>query len=255
MTDPAVTTDLQDGVLVITINRPAARNAINAETAAGISAALDRLDGEDEIRVGILTGAGNTFCAGMDLKAFVAGEVPTIGNYGFGGLAERDLRKPLIAAVEGFALAGGFELALACDLIVAADNAQFGIPEVTRGLTAAAGGLLRLPNRIPYHEAMRLALTGDRLSATKAATYGLVTSVVPAGESLTAARALAASIAQNAPLAVAASKHIISQVARATTAEDFSRQAELATSVAESADAHEGALAFVEKRKPVWRSL
>ena len=162
MSDEAtVLTEEADGVLVITINRPEAKNAVNLAVAQGVAAALERLDSDDSLRVGVLTGAGGTFCAGMDLKAFVSGEFPHIDGRGFGGMTERSADKPLIAAVEGYALAGGCELAIACDLIIAADNAKFGIPEVKRGLVAAAGGLVRLPSQIPYRVAMELALTGE----------------------------------------------------------------------------------------------
>ena len=164
----AVRAAVDGDVLVVTIDRPEARNAVNLEVAEGIAAAIDQLDGDDALRAGILTGAGGTFCAGMDLKAFVAGERPYVGERGFAGLVQQPPRKPLIAAVEGWALAGGFEIALACDVIVAARDARFGIPEVKRGLVAAAGGLLRLPRRIPYHLAMELALTGEPIGAERA---------------------------------------------------------------------------------------
>jgi enoyl-CoA hydratase len=160
-------------VLVITIDRPEARNAVNLTVAEGIAAALDRLDSDAELRVGILTGAGGTFCAGMDLKAFVAGERPYVAERGFAGIVQGPPRKPIIAAVEGWALAGGFEIALACDLIVAARDARFGIPEVKRGLVAAGGALIRLPRRIPYHVAMELALTGDPVGAERAYELGI----------------------------------------------------------------------------------
>jgi len=166
--DSAVVTEAAGGVLTITLNRPKARNAVNRALAEAVAAALERLDTDDDLRVGVITGAGGTFCSGMDLKAFAAGERPTVAGRGFAGIAQRAARKPLIAAVESYALAGGFEVALACDLIVAARDARFGIPEVKRGLVAAAGGLLRLPRRIPYHLAMELALTCEPVDAPRA---------------------------------------------------------------------------------------
>jgi enoyl-CoA hydratase/carnithine racemase len=240
-------------VAVVTINRPAARNAVNGAVAAGIAAAMDELDGRDDVAVAILTGAGGTFCAGMDLKGFLSGDNPLAGGRGFGGIVERPPAKPVIAAVEGYALAGGFELALACDLIVASDEAQFGLPEVTRGLVAAAGGLLRLPRRIPYHVAMEIALTGDRLPAARLREAGLVNRLVPAGGALAAAGELAARIAANAPLAVAASKRVIADSADWPAGEAFARQAEMLGPVFGSKDAIEGAAAFAQKRPPVWR--
>src|SRR5918995_2431268 len=205
----AVATAVEGGVLVVTIERPEARNAVNLAVAEGIAAALDALDGDDSLRAGILTGAGGTFSAGMDLKAFVAGERPFVPDRGFAGIAQRPPRKPLIAAVEGWALAGGFEVALSCDLIVAARDARFGIPEVKRGLVAAAGGLFRLPQRIPYHLAMELALTGDPVGAERAAELGIVNRVTEPGAALDGARELAATIVRNAPLALQASKAVL----------------------------------------------
>jgi len=240
-------------VLVVTIDRPEARNAVNLAVAEGIAAAVDRLDGDDGLRAGILTGAGGTFCAGMDLKAFVAGERPFVGDRGFAGLVQRPPRKPLIAAVEGWALAGGFEVALACDLIVAARDSRFGIPEVKRGLVAAAGALLRLPRRIPYHLAMELALTGEPIGAERAAQVGIVSRLTEPGEAVAGARELAAQIARNGPLAVDASKRIVAAAADWAEAEAWERQAEITAPVFTSEDAREGATAFAEKREPVWR--
>ena len=167
MPDEPVLTERRDGVLLITLNRPDARNAVNTALAEGIAAALDALDAEDDLSVGVLTGAGKGFSAGMDLKAFVTGERPWVGDRGFAGIVQRSARKPLIAAVEGFAMAGGLEIALACDLIVAGRDARLGIPEVKRSLVAAAGALRRLPQRVPLNIAMELALTGDPISATR----------------------------------------------------------------------------------------
>jgi len=249
MADEAVLTEAQDGVLLITLNRPDQRNAVNAAIADGIGAALDRLDDDDDLRVGILTGAGKGFSAGMDLKAFVAGERPFVGDRGFAGIVRRPPRKPLIAAVEGWAVAGGFEIALACDLIVAARDARFGIPEVKRGLVAAGGALIRLPRRIPYHLAVELALTGDPIDAERAHAVGLVARLAEPGGAVAAATELATTIAANGPLAVAATKRILT----ADEAGAWERQAEITEPVFASEDAREGARAFAEKRPPVWR--
>ena len=251
MTD-AVQTDEADGVIVITINRPEARNAVNPDVAAGVAAALDALDTRDDLTVGVITGAGGTFCAGMDLKAFVAGQSPSIPGRGFAGLTEAPPAKPLIAAVEGYALAGGCEIALACDLVVAANDAKFGIPEVKRGLVAAAGGLLRLPRRIPYQIAMELALTGAFLEAPRAHAYGLVNRLTEHGAALAAARELAAAIAANGPLAVRATKYVVSHADEWPVAEFWQRQLAIVAPVFTSADAREGAIAFAEKRPPRW---
>jgi enoyl-CoA hydratase len=248
----SVATGAADGVLEITLDRPEARNAVNAAVAEGVAAALDRLDADDDLRVGIVTGAGGTFCSGMDLKAFVRGESPYFGDRGFAGIAQRASRKPLIAAVEGYALAGGFEVALSCDLIVAGREARFGIPEVKRGLAAAAGGLIRLPKRIPYHLAMELALTGEPIGAERAYEIGIVNRVVEPGGALAAARELAATITRNGPLAVAASKQVVQRAGDWTEEEAWARQGELTGPVFGSADAQEGARAFAEKREPRW---
>ena len=248
-----VRSEAAGGVLVVTIDRPEARNAVNLAVAEGIAAAMDALDGDDSLRAGILTGAGGTFCAGMDLKAFVAGERPHVGDRGFAGITQRAARKPLIAAVEGWALAGGFEVALACDLIVASREARFGIPEVKRGLVAAAGALLRLPRRIPYHLAMELALTGEPIGAERAAELGIVSRLTEAGGALEGARELAALIARNGPLAVDASKRIVAAAGDWSEAGGWERQGEIAGPVFASDDAREGATAFAEKRDPVWR--
>ena len=253
MSEPAVLTEQRDGVLLVTLNRPEQRNAVNLAVAEGIAAALDRLDGDPALQVGVLAGAGKGFCAGMDLKAFVAGERPAAGGRGFAGIVQRPPDKPLIAAVEGFAVAGGFEIALACDLIVAARGARFGIPEVKRGLVAAGGALLRLPQRIPYHLAMELALTGDPIDAERAAAVGLVSRVVEPGETLVAALALAAAIAANGPLALAATKRILVEAPGWPHDELWARQAELTDPVRASEDAREGSLAFAEKRAPRWQ--
>ena len=209
MADAPVLTERHDDVLIVTLNRPEVRNAIDLALAEGIAAAMDELDGDDAVRVGILTGAGRGFCAGMDLKAFLGGERPWVGDRGFAGLVERPPRKPLIAAVEGFALAGGLEVVLACDLVVAAQGTRLGIPEVKRSLVPAAGALLRLPQRLPYALAMELALTGDPITAERAAELGLVNRLAEPGGAVDAALELAAAIAANGPLAVAATKAVL----------------------------------------------
>jgi enoyl-CoA hydratase len=243
----------RDGVQVITINRPEARNALDRAVAEGIAAAVDELDRSDALRVGVLTGAGGTFSAGMDLKAFLRGETPAIEGRGLCGITQTPPRKPLVGAVEGWALAGGFELLLACDLVVAAETARFGVPEVTRGLVAAAGAALQLPRRLPLAIAMELLLTGEPLSARRAAEIGLVNRVTPEGEALAGALALAETIAANGPLAVAATKAIARGTGDWTSDEGWARQAELMAPVFASDDAREGATAFAEKRPPVWR--
>src|SRR3954470_19552676 len=251
MADEAVLTEAEDGVLLITLNRPDQRNAVNAALANGIGAALDRLDDDDDLRVGILTGAGKGFSSGMDLKAFVAGESMFVEHRGFAGIVQGPPRKPIIAAVEGFAVAGGFEIALACDLIVASRGTKLGIPEVKRSLVAAGGALLRLPSRIPYHVAMELTLTGEPITAE----HGLVNRVTEPGEAVAGARELAAKIAVNGPLALAASKRILVEAPGWPAAEVGRPQAEITDPVFVSQDAREGATAFAEKRDPVWRGL
>ncbi len=249
----AVLTEVSGGIAVITINRPEARNAVNGEVARGVAAAVEEFDADPDVRVLVLTGAGGTFSAGMDLKGFLSGDVPAAGDRGFGGIVQRPPVKPVIAAVEGYALAGGFELALACDLVVASEAAKFGLPEVRRGLVAGAGGLLRLPRRIPYHLAMEIALTGEHYTAARLHQAGLVNEIVPAGQALAAARNLAGRIALGGPLALQATKRVITESADWTSAEAFHRQSEIISPVFTSADAREGATAFAEKRSPNWR--
>ena len=249
----AVLAEVADGTGIITINRPEARNAVNEAVARGVAAAIDEFDSRRDIAVLILTGAGGTFSAGMDLKGFLAGENSLAGGRGFGGITHRPPAKPVIAAVEGYALAGGFEIALACDLIVASETATFGLPEVTRGLVAGAGGLIRLPHRVPYHLAMEIALTGSRVPAERLHAAGLISRLVAPGEALEQAQALAGDIGRNAPLALAATKRIVVESADWPQAEAFDRQNEIAGAVFTSADAMEGAAAFAEKRAPVWR--
>src|SRR5580700_5264452 len=212
MTDSeAVLTERRGNVLLVTINRPEVRNAVNAAVAAGIAGALEELDGDEELSVGILTGAGGFFCAGMDLGAFVKGESPYFGDRGFAGIAQRASRKPLIAAIEGFAVAGGMEIALGCDLIVAARGAKLGIPEAKRSLVAAGGALLRLPRRMPYHVVMELALTGDLLPAERFHEYGVVNRLAEPGAAVEVAIELAERLAKSGPLALIATKQVLQE--------------------------------------------
>jgi enoyl-CoA hydratase len=251
--EQAVLSERRGNVLLITLNRPAVRNAVNAAVAEGVARALDELDAEQELAAGILTGAGGYFCAGMDLGAFVRGESPYFGDRGFAGIAQRASRKPLIAAIEGFAVAGGMEVALACDLIVAARGAKLGIPEAKRSLVAAGGALLRLPRRMPYHVVMELALTGDPQPAERFYDFGVVNRLAEPGGAVTAALELAAALVRNGPLALAASKRILQEQFDWSAAEMWERQREISGPVFGSADAKEGASAFKEKREPVWR--
>jgi enoyl-CoA hydratase len=240
-------------VELMTINRPDARNAINRATAEAIDAALDAADADDEVWVVVLTGAGDkAFSAGMDLKAFAAGEVPFTAH-GFGGITRRKFSKPLIAAVNGAALAGGFEIMMSCDLVVAADHARFGIPEATRGLVAGAGGLIRLPKRVPLTVALEMALTGDPIDAERAYDLGLVNRVVPGDQLVDAAMTLAERIVQNAPLAVRTSKRVMSEAVELNEAQAWTVNDEAFAAIGRSADALEGAVAFAEKRPPNWR--
>ncbi|MCZ2850234.1 crotonase/enoyl-CoA hydratase family protein [Modestobacter sp. VKM Ac-2978] len=252
MTAP-VLTEVIDGVGVLTLNRPAAKNAVDLATTEALAAAIDEFEARDDVAVLVLTGAGGTFCAGMDLKAFARGERPRIEGRGFAGLTEAPPAKPLIAAVEGWALAGGCELALSADLVVAARDARFGIPEVKRGLFAAGGGVLRLAKALPYQRAMEMALTGDPLPAEEAHRFGLVNVLTEPGGALAGARELAARIVVNGPLGVRASKQLIAGSVGWTDKAALEAQRELADRVFSSADALEGARAFAEKRAPVWR--
>jgi enoyl-CoA hydratase len=240
---------------VITINRPEVKNALDGAAARALAAAADELDADDDLRVGVLTGAGGTFCAGMDLKAYLRGDKPNIEGRGFGGITTTPPRKPLIAAVEGWALAGGFELMLACDLVVAGEGSRFGVPEVKRALVAGGGAAILLPRRIPYAAAMELLLTGEAIDAGRAAQLGLVNRLVPDGAALDGALRLAEAIGANGPLAVAVTKQIARSQADWTLTEGWQRQAELYKPVFDSQDAREGAAAFAEKRPPVWRGM
>ncbi len=250
---PAVLTERRGNVLLITLNRPQVRNAVNAALAEGVGKALDELDAEDSLSVGVLTGAGGYFCAGMDLGAFVKGESPWYGDRGFAGIAQRSAEKPLIAAIEGFAVAGGMEIALACDLIVAANGAKLGIPEVKRSLVAAGGALLRLPRRMPYHVVMELALTGDPFPAERFHELGLVNRLAEPGSAVDVAIELAAALAKNGPLGLRAAKRILQEQWDWSSEEMWARQGEISGPVMASEDAKEGASAFKEKREPVWR--
>ena len=243
-------------VEILTINRPEARNAINGAVSRAMSSAMDELAADDDCWVVILTGSGDkAFCAGMDLKAFTSGESKDImgASGGFGGLAQRDFAKPMIAAVNGSALAGGLEIMLSCDLVVAADHALFGIPEAKRGLIAGAGGLLRLPKRLPLAVAYELAMTGDPIDAARAYALGLVNQVVPADAVLTGALALADRIAANAPLAVRYSKSVMRQAAELPESEGWKINQAAVDVVFTSEDAREGPIAFAEKREPRWQ--
>ena len=252
MSTAEVIVEREGSTLVVTLNRPRARNAINRATALAVAAAMDELDGDPELRIGILTGAGGSFCAGMDLKAFLTGERPEVDGRGLAGITETPPVKPLIAAVEGYALAGGCELVLACDLVVAADDATFGLPEVSRGLVAGSGGLVRLPQRIPRQIALEYALTGAHMPAIVAHRYGLVNRLTPSGGALAGARELAAAIAANGPLAVAMTKRIVSESATWPVGEVWDRQRNLVEAILATDDAKEGAAAFAEKRPPLW---
>jgi len=248
-----VLTERRDGVLLITLNRPQVRNAVNAALAEGVGNALEELDADDGLKVGVLTGAGGFFCAGMDLGAFVKGESPWFGDRGFAGIAQRAARKPLIAAIEGFAVAGGMEIALACDLIVAAKGAKMGIPEAKRSLVAAGGALLRLPRRMPYHVVMELALTGDPFPADRFYELGVVNRLAEPGSAVDVALELAAQLTKNGPLALAASKRILQEQFDWSSTDMWEKQGAITGPVMVSEDAKEGASAFKEKREPVWK--
>ncbi|HTK15215.1 MAG TPA: crotonase/enoyl-CoA hydratase family protein [Acidimicrobiia bacterium] len=243
-------------IALLTLNRPEARNAISPEVSQAMAGLLDAIEADDDLRAVVLTGAGEVFSAGADLKVVAQGHGMDIarGKGGFAGIVNRDFPKPVIAAVNGPALAGGFEIVLSCDLVVAADTARFGIPEVQRGLMAAAGGLIRLPKRVPLAIALELAMTGDPIDAQRALALGLVNRVVPAGEVLDAACAIADRIGENSPIAVRLSRQLVREAAEMPEADGWQRTNELAVQVFASGDAVEGATAFAEKRKPVWQS-
>jgi enoyl-CoA hydratase len=248
-----VLVERRGAVQVIIINRPQARNALNRAVAAGVRDAADELDADPALRVGVLTGAGGTFSAGMDLKAFLKGELPAFPSRGLCGITETPPKKPMIAAVEGWALAGGFELVLACDLVVAGASARFGVPEVKRALVAGAGGALLLTQRIPRAVALEMLLTGEPIDAERAAAVGLVNRVVPEGHALDTAIELATAIAANGPLALTATKEIATHSADWSAAERWDQALKIQGPVIASDDAKEGARAFAEKRAPVWK--
>ncbi len=250
---PKVIVTREGALLIVTLNRPDRRNAIDRETSLAIADAMDLLDRDPALSIGILTGTGDHFCAGMDLKAFVAGERVELEGRGLGGLTQTPPSKPLIAAIEGYALAGGFEIALACDMIVASKTATFGLPEAKRGLIAGSGGLVRLPERMPRQIAMECALTARMIDATEAERWGLINRMCAPGAALETAKTLAREIAENAPLSLAATKEIITNAARWSQDQVWERQNEILERVITSIDAREGATAFAQKRPPVWK--
>jgi enoyl-CoA hydratase/carnithine racemase len=243
-------------VALVTLNRPEARNAISPEVSQSMAELLDELEGDPSVRAVVLTGRGEVFSAGADLKVVAQGRAGDIARAkgGFAGVVTRNFPKPMIAAVNGPALAGGFEIVLSCDLVVAAETSRFGIPEVQRGLVAAAGGLLRLPKRVPLAVALELAITGDPIDARRAFELGLVNRVVPADRVVDEAIVLAERIGENSPIAVRASRQLVREAVDMTEDEGWRRTNELVIPVFESGDAVEGATAFAEKRKPVWKS-
>ncbi|MEV7065211.1 crotonase/enoyl-CoA hydratase family protein [Streptomyces collinus] len=251
-TPPVVRTERIGSTLLITLDRPEARNAVNAATATALAAVLDELEADPALRVGVLTGEGGTFSAGMDLKAALRGESPDVEGRGFGGLTESRPDKPLIAAVEGFAMGGGFELALACDLIVAAEDARFGLPEVKRGLIAAGGGVIRLPERIPHHLAMEFLLTGEPVDGRRAGELGLANRVTGQGQAVAEALRLAERVASNAPLALAAVKRVVRAAEGASDEEAFAFQSGEMNTLMASDDVREGMTAFAERRPARW---
>ncbi|AEI79831.1 carnitinyl-CoA dehydratase CaiD [Cupriavidus necator N-1] len=250
---PKVLTERRGPLLIVTINRPQVKNACDAETAVQMNAAMDLLDDEESLFIGILTGSDGNFSTGADLKAVARGERATTDDRGGFGLFRRPPRKPLIAAVEGYAVGGGLELCLSCDLIVAARNALMGLPEVRHSVVAVGGGLFRLPRRIPYHIAMELALSGQIRDAAFFHQHGLANRLVEPGTALQEAITLAEGLLVNAPLAMAASKEIMRLSANWTDEEAWQKQAPIAARALDSEDRREGLAAFAEKRKPQWR--
>lgn len=244
----AVLTEVRGRVLLITLNRPDQMNAINTDLAQGVLAAVNQLDGDEALTAGVMTGAGRGFCSGMDLKAFAQSGPPA----GLGEFFQQGAKKPLIAAIEGFALAGGLEMALSCDLLVAADNVQLGIPEAGVGLFAAGGAVIRLPSRVGYMRAMEMALTADPITAQQALDWGLIARVTERGNAVTVAMEMAERVARNAPLSVAASKAMIRGTVGMSEAEAWEFQKPLMANVFRSEDAKEGPRAFAEKRAPNW---
>jgi len=252
MSEDRILTERRGHVLVVTINRPEARNAFDAASAQALEAAADRIDAEDDIFVAVITGAGGNFSAGADLKAAARGERASTRRGGFGWFAKPP-RKPVIAAVEGYAVGGGFELCLACDLIVAARTAQFGLPEVRHNVVAVGGGLFRLPRRMPYHLAMELALTGEFRDAEFFHARGVVNRLVEPGQALAEAMRWAEALQVNGPTALAASKEIMFHAADWTDEEAWGAQMQFAQRALRSEDRREGLAAFAEKRRPVWK--
>ncbi|ABM59562.1 crotonase/enoyl-CoA hydratase family protein [Verminephrobacter eiseniae] len=248
----SITTQREGGILIITINRPEARNAFDLATSRQMQAVMDMLDADDSLFVGIITGAGGTFCAGADLKAVARGERPATPERGGFGMFSKPSTKPLIAAVEGYAVGGGLELCLSCDLIVAASSAKLGLPEVRNGVVAIGGGLFRLPRRMPHHLAMELALTGDIREAAYFHQQGVVNQLSSPGCALQDALALAQRLVQNSPLALAASKAVVQAASEQTEAALWDGQMALVAKAFQSEDRQEGLRAFAEKRKPVW---
>lgn len=256
--DAPATMERIGSVAVITLNRPRSRNAVNAELSTAVGTALEELEADPNLHVGIITGAGPAFCAGADLRSLAAGEpitAPGHPEWGFAGIVEHEVSKPLIAAVNGFALGGGTEILLACDLAVLSEEAALGLPEVKRGLFAAAGGLIRMPRQLPVKVVMELALTGETMSPQDALRWGLVNRVVPVGEVLSSAMELAVAVAENAPLAVRTSKKLIKRAAAEGSAWDgdiWALQQEQLVLILATADAREGSMAFAEKRPATW---
>ncbi|MET0628177.1 MAG: crotonase/enoyl-CoA hydratase family protein [Acidimicrobiia bacterium] len=252
----SIVRERHDHVEVVRIDRPEAKNAVNDEVALGLEAALDSIEADDDVRVVVITGTGDTFSAGADLKMIAAGRSNDFRTKrgGFAGFVQRDFPKPIIAAVNGTALAGGFEIVLACDLVVSADTANFGLFEVKRGLIAAAGGLIRLPRKIPQNLAMEIAIAGTTIDAKRLHELGLVNRIVPAREVVETAVALGAQIAENAPLAVRRSRSLIREALDLDQAAAWKRSKELQREVFAHPDATEGSTAFAEKRAPIWTS-
>jgi enoyl-CoA hydratase len=251
---PIIEYAAEDHRAVITINRPEARNAVNGDVARGIEEAVDRLEADDDLWVGILTGVPPVFSAGADLKEINAGRAVDLNTKrgGFAGITRRERTKPLIAAVDGPALAGGTEIALACDLIVASTTARFGIPEVKRSLVAAAGGLFRLPRKLPFNVAMELTLTGDPIDAARAYHFGLVNVLCEPGQALARAEELAGRIEANAPVAVRAARQVVLAAMTEDEATGWRLSGEAMAQAMGSQDLQEGLVAFIEKRPPVW---
>lgn len=249
---PVLFAEARGAILVLTLNRPHAKHAFDLAMATALSDALDWFEQDAALAVAVITGSGGTFSSGADLKALLGGERGHTEKRGGFGIMKRPPDKPLIAAVEGYAVAGGFELALCADLVVAASDAKFGLPEVRRGLVAVGGALFRLPRRIPYHVAMEMALTGDLYPASRMRELGLLNRVTEPGKALDVALDLAASIAQGGPLALRATKEIVRESHAWTDASAWTEQRRFADPALRSEDAKEGPRAFAEKRRPVW---